>query len=278
MAIILPESAKSANKKIRTGAPIRAPRSVEVAYRRALLQLTQALSGSTRLVGQAVNAGQTRAQVLAMVQNEISRSRLAFERASAALPGAMTTVLSAKGKEQVENMVKRSLGVDFAKVVDTPEIADQLATAQLRNAQLITKLPEEHWGRVVQAISDNYDGTLHGSLTQRLTKVNGISKDRAKLIARDQTAKLSGDLARIRQQDAGINSYLWRNSQDSRVVGNPGGRYPKGNARHGNHWTREGKEYQWDEPPSDGHPGQPILCRCRAEPVINLDKLNAQFI
>lgn len=278
MAIILPENAKNAKKKIRTGAPIRTPRSIEVDYRRSLLQLGQALTGSTRLIGQAVNAGQSRAQVLALIQNEISRTRLQYERASLSLPSSMTTALSERGKQQVENMVKRSLGVDFARVVDTPEISEQLATAQLQNAQLITKLPEEHWGRVVQAVSDNYDGTLQGSLSERLTKVNGISKDRAKLIARDQTAKLSGDLTRIRQQEAGIDSYIWRNSQDERVVGNPGGLYPKGNVRHRNHWEREGNEYKWDEPPADGHPGQPILCRCRAEPVINLDKLNAEFV
>lgn len=278
MAIILPEDAKRAKKKIRTGAPIRAPRAVEVEYRRALLQHGRALTDATRLIGQAVNAGQPRAQVLALIQQQIAQTKARYEAASRALPQTMTASLSERGKEQVENMVKRSLGVDFARVIDTPEIADQLATAQLRNAQLITKLPEEHWGRVVQAVSDNYDGTLPGSLTERLTKVNGISVERAKLIARDQTAKLSGDLNRIRQQEAGIDSYFWRNSQDNRVVGKPGGLYPKGNARHLDHWHREGKEYKWDDPPPDGHPGQPILCRCRAEPIINLDKLNAQFV
>ncbi len=278
MTIILPEDAKNARKQERVGAPIRTPRAIEVEYRRSLIQLSQNLTAPTRLIGQAVNAGQSRAQVLALIQQQIAQSRAAYERAAQALPNAMAQALSTRGKEQVENMVKRSLGVDFARVIDTPAIAEQLEIAKLQNAQLITKLPEEHWARVVQAVSDNYDGTLEGSLSKNLSKINGTMADRAKLIARDQTAKLSSDLTRIRQEEAGIDSYLWRNSQDRRVVGNPGGLYPKGNDRHGDHWDREGKEYKWSDPPHDGHPGQPILCRCRAEPVIRLDKLNAQFV
>ena len=34
------------------------------------------------------------------------------------------------------------------------------------------------------------------------------------------------------------------------------------------HRAREGQIFAWDKPPSDGHPGQPINCRCYAEPII----------
>ena len=41
------------------------------------------------------------------------------------------------------------------------------------------------------------------------------------------------------------------------------------------HVDREGKEFNWDKPPDDGHPGQPILCRCYAEAVLpEFDELN----
>lgn len=276
--IILPSSVQGAKKRERTGAAIHTPRSIEVEYRRALLELSKVMEGATRLIGQAVNAGTSRAEVLALIRNQIAQSKRRYEQAAVSLPQSMTASLSARGKDQVQNMIKRSLGVDFATIIDGPAVAEQLATAQLSNAQLITKLPEEHWARVVQSVSDNYDGTLNGSLTQRLREVNGISKNRAKVIARDQTSKLSGALNGIRQQEAGIDEYAWRNSRDSRVVGNPSGLYPTGSAKHRDHWSREGKRYKWSEPPPDGHPGQPILCRCRPEPVINLDTLNAQFV
>ena len=278
MALILPRDVEQAKKNVRVGAAIRAPRAVEVEYRKSLLELGRSMGVSTRLIGKAVNSGQSRATVIALIQAEIAKAKSSYERAAEALPSSMAASLSDKGREQVEGVVKRSLGVDFARVVDGPEIADQLATAKLRNAKLITKLPEEHWSRVIQAVADNYDGTLDGSLTQNLSRVNGISSNRAKLIARDQTSKLSSDLARIRQEAAGIDSYIWRTSKDERVVGNPGGLYPKGNSKHGNHFKREGEEYKWSKPPHDGNPGTAIQCRCRAEPVINLEKLNATFV
>ena len=49
------------------------------------------------------------------------------------------------------------------------------------------------------------------------------------------------------------------NIADERVRGNPNGKYP--NAKY-NHWEREGQIFSVDEPPEDGHPGEPIRCRC----------------
>jgi SPP1 gp7 family putative phage head morphogenesis protein len=84
-----------------------------------------------------------------------------------------------------------------------------------------------------------------------------MSDNRAKLIARDQTAKLNSDLNRFRQDQAGVDKYVWRTSQDERV-----------RARHRG---LEGKVYEWGEPTGaeDGlPPGQPIQCRCVAQGVV----------
>lgn len=280
MTIILPQAAGNARKQTRVASPIRTPRSIEVEYRQALAELNKATKNSTRLIGRAISEGATRAEAVRLVEQQIAESRARYQAAAGRLPGSVTQALSAKGKEQVQNMVKRALGVDFASIVDGTEVGEQLTVAKLRNAELIRSIPEEHWGRVVQAVSDSYEGMSfpEGSLSKRLQAIGGITDRRAKLIARDQTAKLSTDLSRIRQQDAGINSYIWRNSQDERVVGNPAGLYPKGSRRHKDHWSREGQEYKWDDPPSDGHPGQPIQCRCRAEPVIRLEDLNVTLV
>jgi len=77
---------------------------------------------------------------------------------------------------------------------------------------------------------------------------------------------LVSQVAQAKQQSAGFDKYIWRNSQDERVVGNPSGHYPQGNDRHGDHWSREGKVFSWSHPPHDGHPGEAINCRCTAEP------------
>jgi uncharacterized protein with gpF-like domain len=117
-----------------------------------------------------------------------------------------------------------------------------------------------------------------------------VSKNRAKLIARDQTSKLTGLVNQTRQQSIGIEAYIWRTVKDQRVVGNPGGKYPEGNKAHGDHHMMEGVWCKWDDPTvfsRDGgktwikrpaqapksSPGQDIQCRCHAEPVIDTKKI-----
>ena len=87
----------------------------------------------------------------------------------------------------------------------------------------------------------------------------GVSARRAALIARDQIGKLNGEIARERQTELGIRRYKWRSSSDERVR-------PE-------HADRDGQIFEWSDPPPDGHPGQPVQCRCWAEPLID-DLLN----
>lgn len=280
MPIILPKDALDKKKQVRNGTPVRAPRSVEVEYRKALFDLHKALQASTQTISAMVNAGLPREQTVKAIQQEITRTTAAYDVAAARLPDQWSLALSNINKAQIEKMVAKSLGVDFARIVDDPEVKGALDIARVKNVELISSIPKDHWARVIQAVDSNYRGLPldEGSLTAQLRRIGGISENRARFIARDQTSKLAGDLTEIRQTSAGITDYYWRNSQDARVVGNPGGLYPKGNAVHNNHWDREGKRFAWKKPPPDGNPGHAPGCRCRGEPIIDLKALNAQFI
>lgn len=81
--------------------------------------------------------------------------------------------------------------------------------------------------------------------------------NRYEIIARDQVTTLRSHLDRVRQQEAGITSYKWKDADDSRV--------------RKEHAARDGVVFSWDTPPSDGHPGEPILCRCQALAVMVFD-------
>jgi SPP1 gp7 family putative phage head morphogenesis protein len=80
-----------------------------------------------------------------------------------------------------------------------------------------------------------------------------ITRKRARLIAKDQTASFNGALNQARQTQIGIDRYIWETMQDERV-------------RH-EHAKRHGKTFYWSQPPEDGHPGEPINCRCTAIPL-----------
>lgn len=80
------------------------------------------------------------------------------------------------------------------------------------------------------------------------------AETRARLIARDQVNKLNGKLTELRQRSAGVTRYIWRTVLDSRV--------------RDEHRRLEGKKFSWTAPPAEGHPGEPIQCRCFAEPIL----------
>lgn len=67
--------------------------------------------------------------------------------------------------------------------------------------------------------------------------------------------KINSRISQVRQQKLGITHYRWRTSRDERVRSTYRG--------------REGDIIAWDDPPPDGHAGQPIRCRCTAEPYID---------
>ena len=93
------------------------------------------------------------------------------------------------------------------------------------------------------------------ALVELINNKIGKTEANVNLIARDQVSKLNGQLTRVRQTSLGVKSYIWRTSLDERV--------------RPTHISKEGKEFNWNEPPSDtGHPGEDYQCRCYAEPVL----------
>ena len=103
-------------------------------------------------------------------------------------------------------------------------------------------------------------GRTTTQMTRLIVNAYGMSKRHARLIARDQTAKLNGAIQKAQQQDAGIEEYIWSTSDDSRV-------------RH-SHRILNGKTFSWNEPPETDngrhcHPAEDYQCRCVARPVFN---------
>lgn len=187
--------------------------------------------------------------------------------------------LNAQDREKLERALAKAFRVDTAYILDDDEVGPRIEALTSKAVDLITSIPDEYLSDVRRAVLDQYANIPHPgnrSLAEEIRHIAGVSETKAKLIARDQTAKMASSVQQARQTSLGIEGYLWRNSRDRRVVGNPAGLYPEGNSKHGNHWSREGKFYRWDSPPSDGHPGWPILCRCFAEPVVDPGSINVR--
>lgn len=160
-------------------------------------------------------------------------------------------------KTQFEKTNNSIFGIDI--FVDEPWLGDQLKLFASQNAQLITSIPEQELDRVVGDIERGLQqGLRFTEISKGIQKSFGITHRRATLIARDQTTKLNASLTKLRQQEVGVEEYIWQTSGDERV--------------RPTHRANDGKKFRWDTPPKvTGHPGHDVNCRCIARPV--LDKL-----
>lgn len=126
------------------------------------------------------------------------------------------------------------------------------------NVRLIKTIPDRYFGEVEGIIRR---GTTQGLSSKEMIKEISVrydvSKNRAKIIARDQTSKANAALAERRQADLGVEQYVWESSDDERV--------------RPTHKKADGKTFNWDDPPSytEGHPGHAIMCRCWARAVFD---------
>lgn len=174
------------------------------------------------------------------------------------------------------NLQARSAGIGDIRRF-TPRLAQKAAEYEARNVALIKSIPNGLHDDLRSVISGEFGkGTHVRDLSKILQDRFSVTRSRADLIATDQTLTLQGQLDELRQKDAGVTSYLWRTSNDSRVRGTPGGLYPR--ARF-SHYEREGIKFYWNDPPEDGHPKEAIRCRCWPEPVFDdLDMEQAEFL
>ena len=167
-------------------------------------------------------------------------------------------------RSQFHQMLRRSYGVDIFTA--EPKLAELMAIWEAENIRLIRSIPTEYvnqlQGRIVAAVQEGKSGV---QLRTIIEETFDLPRNRAHLIARDQIEKLNGQLTQARQESIGVTQYRWRGVLDQR--------------ERKEHYEREGQVFQWDEPPDDGHPGQPINCRCWPEAVLsNLDDLKALFV
>jgi len=274
MPIFAPEL--NSRKSERNGKAIRPDKKLEVRYRNNLFRINRTLQDEYLRLGRLIKDGQiNQADALRRLDDIDQAMRLRLGQDARIMASTVVEQANETNRDRMQTMFKNVFGIDVFGIVDDLGLREQLDGMIEENIGLIKTIPQDSLQRARNAVTANFRGeTLPGgSLMQELQRIGGITKNRARLIARDQTSKLNSSINQARQQSIGVEEYVWRNSKDERVVGNPSGLYPKGRRKHNDHWNRDGKRFKWSDPPPDGHPGQPIQCRCRAEPVIDINKL-----
>lgn len=153
------------------------------------------------------------------------------------------------------NAAKSATGLDISPFIRIGDIRGDLENAVRENVNLISNLNADTKKRVEQVMFDAIANRRNQRyVTNELAAAMGVTKRRARIIARDQTHKMNAVLTRIRNQQLGIDGYIWYTMRDDRV--------------RRAHREREGKRFLWSKPPSDGHAGYPISCRCTAGAIL----------
>lgn len=171
------------------------------------------------------------------------------------------------------------------KIIDTPFVASEpwlqstIDTWANNNFTLIKSLTDEYIKKLNTIVSDGVEtGRTWDGIMGDVRKMDrNMTKTRARLITRDQIGKLNGTLSKRRQQEAGLDLYIWRTARDERV--------------RATHRPLNNKICRWDdssvyadsiEQALEGNwqnrftarmyvgiPGQDIQCRCVAIPVFD---------
>ncbi|MBZ5673700.1 MAG: minor capsid protein [Acidobacteriia bacterium] len=160
---------------------------------------------------------------------------------------------------------------DFQKTVAAITIAPKLTEDQRRiisgewgkNLELyIQGWAKDNILELRQKVSTNaFAGRRAEELVSLITENYGVSRRKAKFLARQETSLLMSKFQQTRYQDIGIRRYRWSTSHDERV-------------RH-DHKVLDGKVFSWDDPPitdretgARNNPGEDFNCRCIAVALV----------
>ena len=122
--------------------------------------------------------------------------------------------------------------------------ADSVPVVTQADLRDVTDAKEEalrQWSERLAAIYDEYQ-----THPQRLHPLRTSMEERL-------LRAFAGLINQLRQQDLGIERYIWRSQDDAKV--------------RDSHADYGDQVFRWDEPPAVGHPGQAHHCRCFAEPI-----------
>jgi SPP1 gp7 family putative phage head morphogenesis protein len=149
-------------------------------------------------------------------------------------------------------------------------IGERVRALITANARLISSLPSEVAEQVAQKLGEAQQAgeRSEGFVSELLA---GLSRSRARLIARTEISKASTALTQARSEELGLQWWVWQTSRDQRV--------------RASHRKMQGVLCSWNDLPSPeqlvgekshGHyaAGNIYNCRCYPEPLLYLDQLS----
>jgi SPP1 gp7 family putative phage head morphogenesis protein len=163
---------------------------------------------------------------------------------------------------QLGQQVNRALKREIATTPTGPAWTE----LQASQVHLIKSLPREAAERVHRLSEEAVVGGKRWTeVAQAVLDQGDVSRSKANLIGRTETARAASNLQAIRAQHVGSEYFQWMTSGDADV-----------RPLHRKIGREHGGVYRWDDPPilDDGKPGLPGTiwnCRCIAAPIVDAE-------
>ena len=162
--------------------------------------------------------------------------------------------------------IRAGVGVDVDMMLSAGEVQEALSAFMARNTALIRNVSDQAQGRISDAVFRGYERRAPvREVAKEIREATGMGRERAVRIAADQSSKLSSQLDRERQAEAGLTQFKWQHS---------GKIHPRSwhRARNGKVYdSRTGKPVDGGEAiPSDDRAGMAPWCGCREQAYIPL--------
>lgn len=234
--------------------PVKVNRRIEFYYMRQLLAISKYCQDQTKdivipTVGQNIGDAWF-SDMMTAFREQLTKYVVEVSRPVA------TKVVNDTRKEvdkQIAEHTKSIIGVDLTPFYRASDIQDVVDTNIEANVALIKSIPSQYADKVEALVLNALQtGQTNEELAKAIATLGQSTDSRARLIAADQMGKINGQINKARQLSMGVETYTWQTAKDERV--------------RTDHRHKQGMTFRWDDPPTGGHPGEPIRCRCTALP------------
>lgn len=272
-------------KNTKTAAPIKSPKSLEVAYIRALNELGRQLVNSVKaellpvlkrnqeeyIIDSAARTTDDIGNQLDSIFIRLNRQHAGatielFARAKA---HEVLTKVKRQNQERFAKSFKSAMGVDVQAMIESEALTDFTTQSIAKNVQLIKSLPSEYLKDIETIVRNGViNGTRYSEIAKQITASSGSANaklaGRIKTVARNEIQTFNSQLSLRRTTSLGIKKGIFRTSQDENVR--------KCHAELNNK-EFDLKKGAWS--PTCGKYIQPgitdINCRCSFSPVFELE-------
>lgn len=190
-----------------------------------------------------------------------------FASRALSMTDRMINGASMASKQALGESLKKISGGLTIPVPDLPAgLQESITAATAENVGLIKSIQQQYHERISQLVlrSASTGGNGAQEIFERIRHYDGLTEKRAKLIAVDQTRKITTAMNVERAKSVGMKRWEW--------VHSGGGSDPRKL-----HLQYDGQIFDYDKPPiidertgERGFPGQLINCKCVMAPVLEL--------